>query len=220
MKLFKKICATLILILSFQILMIGAVPADETYAQEADGLVQEGNKFFFYENGQMVRKKWKTIVTDGVKYKYYFGKNGAAYSASKLFDDVYNVKIIKIKKKKYGFDSNSHCVSAGVYVNSRYQLIAFGKGGVYSEKKTKKLRNALKTYSVTGKTSKKLYKQVIKKLGKPVSVERSDSCSPLNSKDSFTDVLLKYRYFEVQLIQNDRTKEYALDNFFQSKEIK
>ena len=90
----------------------------------------------------------------------------------------------------------------------------FGKGGVYNAAKTKKLRNDLKTYYETGKVSKGMYNKVVSLLGKPVLVLKSGSCNPWNDKDSFTDVVMKYKYFEVQLVQNNRTKEYALDNYF------
>lgn len=220
MKIFRKVCVTFVMILTLQSVLPGVISPIAVYAENQEGLVQKGNKYYFYEKGQMVKNVWKTVKTDGEKYTYYFGKDGAAYKASKSYDEVYNVKICKIKKKKYGFDNLSHCVKPGIYVSSSSKLLVFEKGGVYSEKKTKKLRKELKTYWQKKQVSKKIYKQVVKKLGKPLSVKRSDSCSPLNMKDSFTDVLLQYRTFEVQLIQNDRTKAYALDNFFQTKEIK
>lgn len=182
-----------------------------TIAQAQTGLVDAGGTYFFFDaKGAKVRNQWETVLVDGQKFKFYFGKNGAAYKARRLYEDAYNVKLFKIGKKQYGFDNLSHLAAPGNYVNDRYQFVAIGKNGVYNASKTKKLRNTIKP----GKKGKNIYNLVVKTLGKPVSVDRSPSCSPWNEKDSFTDVLLVYPHYEVQLIQNDRTKEYLLDNYF------
>ena len=58
---------------------------------QRQGLVKEKGKYYYYvinKNGQSekVTNKWKTVkVTKKGKiysYRYYFGKNGAAYSGS------------------------------------------------------------------------------------------------------------------------------------------
>ena len=193
-----------------QLVVFGmAVPAS-VHAGTLNGLVKKGKTYYFYKKGKKLKNKWKTCKIDGKKQKLYFGKKGAAYRAGSLYENAYNVKIFKIKNKKYGFDNNGFLVKKGVYVNGSFKILAFKKKGVYDEKKTKKLRSKLKI----GKISKKMYDKVTSVLGKPLSVSRSDSCTPWNDEDSFTDVVLDYGHYDVQLIQNDRTKEYMLDGYF------
>lgn len=209
MKKYGRICLAVLFAMLLLTAAGIAAPASVQAGTPA-GLVKKGNTYYFYHKGKKVKNKWKSVTIDGQKQKLYFGKKGAAYRAGSLFENAYNVKLFKIKKKQYGFDMNSFLVKKGVYVNGSYKIMAFKKNGEYDKKKTKTLRGKLKI----GKISKKMYDTVTSALGKPRSVSRSDSCSPWNEKDSFTDVVLNYGHFEVQLIQNDRTGEYMLDGYF------
>lgn len=70
-----------------------AVQAAEDTAVK-QGLVKSGKKYYYYKNGKKVKKAWVTVKVKKKKYKYYFGKNGAAYTGVK-----------KIKGKIYCFNA-------------------------------------------------------------------------------------------------------------------
>lgn len=69
-------------------------------------LKKENGKLYAYENNKKICNKWRTIK----KYKYYFGKDGAAYQSEKG-DGAHSIKIKKIKEKYYAFDINGHMVT-------------------------------------------------------------------------------------------------------------
>ena len=217
MKRNKSSVLTMCFLLAMSVLFLTG--ARMVSAENAEGLVERGGRYYFCENGSDLLNSWKTLYVGGSSETFYFGADGAAYCAERMEDGSYNVQVFSIQGKRYGFDNAGHLLERGIYVNHHYQLFVFDKKGIYNQKATKKLRKTLKPYSKTGKVSRDFYRLVLKKLGKPLKTVRSNSCSPLNERDSFTDVVLKYRYFEVQLIQNKRTKEYAIDNFFPCKEV-
>ena len=210
MKNLSRTGSRVLIMLLVQIMVLGLLMPASAQADEPNGLVNVNDKYYFYSNGKAVHNKWIKAPVDGVMQKFYFGKSGAACKAGRLYENAYNVKLFRIKGVKYGFDMNSFLVKPGIYVNGAFQLMAFGKNGKYNEAKTKKLRKKLPI----GKISKGMYKKVISTLGKPLSVSFSDSCSPWKSTGSFTDVKMTYNHFEVQLIREDRTKQYMLDGFF------
>ena len=210
MKKFRKICLALMLALTMQAAVVPALPAAQTWAASRKGLVKSGKKYYYYKKGSKIKNKWKKVSVKGVKYRFYFGKNGAAYRAKSLFLNAYNVKLFKIGKKKYGFDNYSHAVAPGIYVDGSSRIYVFEKKGVYSDKKTKALRAALPK----GKISTDMYSRVIAKLGRPKKVTEGNSCSGWNAVDPFTDLSLVYEHFEVQLVRNDKTKAYMLNNYF------
>ncbi len=210
MKKFRKICLALMLALTLQAAVVPALPAAQTWAASRKGLVKSGKKYYYYKKGSKIKNKWKKVSVKGVKYRFYFGKNGAAYRAKSLFLNAYNVKLFKIGKKKYGFDNYSHAVAPGIYVDGSSRIYVFEKKGVYSDKKTKALRAALPK----GKISTDMYSRVIAKLGRPKKVTEGNSCSGWNAVDPFTDLSLVYEHFEVQLVRNDKTKAYMLNNYF------
>ena len=207
MKKFHKICLALMLALTMQAAVVPALPAAQTWAASRKGLVKSGKKYYYYKKGAKIKNKWKKVSVKGVKYRFYFGKNGAAYRAKSLFLNAYNVKLFK---KKYGFDNYSHVVAHGIYVDGSSKIYVFEKKGVYSKKKTKALRAALPK----GQISTDMYNRVIAKLGRPKKVTEANSCSGWNAVDPFTDISLVYSHFEVQLVRNDRTKAYMLNNYF------
>lgn len=209
----RQLWYALMLVVLVAVMTFGVRPRLQVQAARK-GLVKKGSVYSFYQNGKKIKNKWKTVKEDGRKYRFYFGKNGNAYRAGKLYRNAYNVKLFRIGKKQYGFDSNSHLAPSGTFLDGSFRFVAIGRNGIYLEPKTKKLRSGMKTYQETGKVSAQTYDKVVSLLGKPSSVKRSSSCSPWNEQDSFTDVLMVYPHFEVQLIQNDRTGEYALDGYF------
>ena len=210
MKKFRKICLTLMLALTLQAAVVPALPAAQTWAASRKGLVKSGKKYYYYKKGSKIKNKWKKVSVKGVKYRFYFGKDGAAYRAKSLFLNAYNVKLFKIGKKKYGFDNYSHAVAPGIYVDGSSRIYVFEKKGVYSDKKTKTLRAALPK----GKIRTDMYSRVIAKLGRPKKVTEGNSCNGWNAVDPFTDLSLVYEHFEVQLVRNDKTKAYMLNNYF------
>ena len=208
MKRFTKTCfvfALLVLTLAF-----GAFRPVQA-ASKKKGLVKAGGKYYYYVKGKKVKNKWKTLKDGGKKYRFYFGKKGAAYKAPNAYQNACNVKLYKIGKKQYGFDNNSHLASPGIYVTYDFQVVVIGKKGVYDAKKTKSIRKKL---NLGHKMDKTIYKTVTDIFGKPLSTFTTDSCDPWNETDSFTDVILEYKNLEVQLIQNDRTKAYGLNGVF------
>lgn len=75
------------------------------------GLVQVGTKYVYYKDGKKIRNRWKTI--QGVKY--YFGKDGYAYTGGK-----------KIGDKIYVFDKDGK-----LYRPSKPSVIKYGKNLYY-----------------------------------------------------------------------------------------
>ena len=55
--------------------------------------------YYFYENGKMVKKAWKTVKTAKETSKYYFGKNG---------------KAIRADFAEYSFDESHHYVKTKI----------------------------------------------------------------------------------------------------------
>lgn len=69
-----------------------------------------------------IKNKWKNVKDAKTKktYRYYFGKDGAAYAGSK---DMFGRKKLAVKKiggKQYGFDTNARMIKgvAASYLNS------------------------------------------------------------------------------------------------------
>ena len=210
MKKFRKICLMLMLVMTMQAAVGPALPAAQTWAAARKGLVKSGKKYYYYQKGVKIKNKWKNVSVNGEKHRFYFGKNGAAYCAKNLFLNAYNVKLFKIGKKKYGFDNYSHVVAPGIYVDGSSRIYVFEKKGAYSDKKTKELRTALPK----GQISTDMYSRVIAQLGQPKKITEGLSCSGWNAEDPFTDLSLVYEHFEIQLVRNDKTKEYMLNNYF------
>lgn len=180
------------------------------FAAVKKGLVKKGGKYYYYKSGKMVRNTWKTVK----KNRYYFGKNGAAYKAAKPFDGTYNVKICKIKGKKYGFDAKSHLVAEGTYVDDRSRIWVFTGKGRLDDAKTAELRSMFPADQI----SADLYDRVITAFGEPATpVEYAQSCGGWNQDDSFKDVIITYKYFQVQLILNETAKTYKFTGFFSVK---
>ena len=155
--------------------------ADTTQSGQATvkkGLVKEKGKYYFYEvkeDGTSVRikNKWKNVKDAKTKktYRYYFGKDGAAYAGSK---DMFGRKKLAVKKiggKQYGFDTNARMIKgvAASYLDSGEKLYAFNsKTGVYDVAKTKKIRKAY-GYEKKAAPLKKL-------LGKPKKIQKTPIC--------------------------------------------
>lgn len=139
------------------------------------GLVKEKGKYYYYvlnEEGQpeKVTNKWKTIkITKNGKtstYKYYFGKDGAAYAGSVKIG-VKTPAVKKVGTKYYGFDVYARMLKGTYVINDKFYVLN-SKTGVYDSTKSKKLRKA---YSNTQNAS-----QLKKLLGKPEKTKSASSC--------------------------------------------
>ena len=73
-----------------------------------------GKRYGYDENNQKVTMTWG-VTSSG--FRYYFGKNGAAYQADKDTVGKYGILIKKIDKVYYGFDVSGHTVK-GIRVGS------------------------------------------------------------------------------------------------------
>ena len=194
---------------------IACMEAGSVHAAEKNGLVTKASgSIYYYQKGKLLKNAWKTITIKKKKYKYYFGKNGSAYKAPANLFGFYNVKVFKIGKAKYGFDTEGHLVAKGIYVDDSSKIWVFTSSGKYNDKTTKTLRKKFRPFDVTHKVSKDLLKQVRKYFGKPKRSEYSNSCKPWNHTDQFEDLKLIYSHYEVQLVHNKTTGEYALNGFF------
>ena len=82
---------------------IACMGAGSVHAAEKNGLVTKASgSIYYYQKGKLLKNAWKTVTIKKKKYKYYFGKNGAAYKAPANLFGFYNVKVFKIGKAKYG----------------------------------------------------------------------------------------------------------------------
>lgn len=183
---------------------------------EKDGLVKTGVEddyvkaydYSWYQNGKKLVNAWKSVKQGGKKYKFYFGKNGIAIRAKATYDKSYNVKVVKIGRKKYGFDADSHLVAKGIYVDSKSMIWVFKKNGVYDQSSTQKLRKAFQK-GAAGQSAD-LYERTKKQFGKPVKEETLPTCFEWGTCTK----RLVYRYFEVQLAYDENLREYRLIDFF------
>lgn len=176
-----KIILTVFCLLFVSVYAVSVNAADTTQFGQATvkkGLVKEKGKYYFYEvkeDGTSVRikNKWKNVKDAKTKktYRYYFGKDGAAYAGSK---DMFGRKKLAVKKiggKQYGFDTNARMIKgvAASYLDSGEKLYAFNsKTGVYDVAKTKKIRKAY-GYEKKAAPLKKL-------LGKPKKIQKTPIC--------------------------------------------
>lgn len=176
MKKSKKIFAVVLcLLLMLTPLASIAVPTTVQAAAKTT-LKQKDGEIFAYENGKKVSSQWRTIG----KYKYYFGKDGAAYQADRSMGGKHCIVIKTINKKKYAFDISGHMVTgARVGSTSLYgmpKLFYFNtKTGAYDASKTAKYRKAATTSTFKKSNSAATIKKLLGK-AKKVSVNKGTSC--------------------------------------------
>lgn len=165
MKKWKYILAAIFCLLCVQVPMISEGTAVQVEAATVKkGLKKEGTKYYYYENNQKVTNTWKSVskTVNGKKvtYRYYFGKDGAAYAGKKGAP-----AIKKISGAYYAFDSMGRMLkgtylTSGVYrtfSSSTGQMTGLMKEGsnYYYYKGTKKAVNAfvnVKFKNSSGKT--------------------------------------------------------------------
>ena len=122
-----------------------------------------GNRYGYDKNNKKVTQQWGVTASG---YRYYFGKNGAAYSGSVKLG-VKTPAVKKIGTKYYGFDTNARMLK-GIYVINDKFYVFNSKTGVYDSAKSSKLRKAY-GYEKKAATLKKL-------LGKPKKTEKLTGC--------------------------------------------
>ena len=121
-----------------------------------------GKRYGYDENNQKVTQQWG-VTAKG--FRYYFGKNGAAYQADQDMVGKYGILMKKINGKYYGFDVSGHTVK-GIRVGSvsMYEipkLYYFNpKTGAVDKKKTSLYRK----YAATSTLAKQNNASKIKKV--------------------------------------------------------
>ena len=162
----KKTKRFLAVVLCMLLMLTPLAVVAETVTVQAAGpqtvkvkLDKKTGKRYGYENNQKVTQQWG-VTAKG--FRYYFGKNGAAYQADQDMVGKYGILMKKINGKYYGFDVSGHTVK-GIRVGSvsMYEipkLYYFNpKTGAVDKKKTslyRKQNNASKIKKILGKYKK------------------------------------------------------------------
>jgi|GEM_PF-1227545 len=187
-------------LLALLTLVPASVRAQAATAGAQSGLTEEDGDFYYYKKGKAVHSKWITVSTEDGKKRMYFGSDGKAYRAEKEPGYAFNLKVFKIGKARYGFDTNGYMVK-GVCRSGGLdgQLYAFSKKGKYNAALTKKVRAAAKK----GKSFPKLRKLI----GKPLSTEKTTLCV-----EGFpAAVICTYESFTVTVLSSRKTV-YQIDS--------
>ena len=169
----------------------------------------KGSFYYFNSKGVVLKNKWKKLPSDGKKYWFYFGKDGAAYKAKASTFEV-TFKTYKIDGKTYGFDASSHRVT-GLWATGKGKAFYFNSKGVYNAAKTKSIRALTKS----GKKSKTLLAQVKKACGKPKKTETAQSCNFFDAADhEYKDYRLFYSHVTVEMTKDVTTGMFKMNGIF------
>jgi hypothetical protein len=204
MKKVRMCIAALVLGMCLQAPAAAVMGAPKAEAAEKSGLVKSKKKYFYYKKGKKVKNKWVSVKIKGKKQKYYFGKNGAAYTGVK-----------KVKGKIYCFNAKGQMQKNTWYKKAYYlgnngaaytgirvidgMLYGFGANGKLDAEKTKLLQE----YGKQGADAAAL-KAVI---GDPVSADYAASCMTYEGQsgedgiwtyDGFT--IFTFRYGEKEIV--------------------
>ena len=158
-----------------------------------------GKRYGYDENNQKVTQQWG-VTAKG--FRYYFGKNGAAYQADQDMVGKYGILMKKINGKYYGFDVSGHTVK-GIRVGSvsMYEipkLYYFNpKTGAVDKKKTSLYRK----YAATSTLAKQNNASKIKKVRgkyKKCTISKGNTCMlDGNGKD----VTYTYDYVQLNVVR-------------------
>lgn len=152
-----------------------SVQVDETQtlseaAKVKNGPYYEKGKWYYYKNGVKQKNTWKTIKRSGKYYKYYFGKDGAAYVGKKVNGEkVY--KVARINGSYYGFDLSGRMLKGTYVINGKFYVFS-SKDGKMNRTVSAKIRNACK-YGKSTATLKKLLTNIGQK---PTRTVTADGC--------------------------------------------
>ena len=158
-----------------------------------------GKRYGYDENNQKVTQQWG-VTAKG--FRYYFGKNGAAYQADQDIVGKYGILMKKINGKYYGFDVSGHTVK-GIRVGSvsMYEvpkLYYFNpKTGAVDKKKTSLYRKYAATSTLGKLNNASKIKKVLGKY-KKCTVSKSNTCMlDGNGKD----VTYTYDYVQLNVVR-------------------
>ncbi len=163
------------------------------------GLAKENGKYYYYTGTKKAVNVFKTVKIKSsgkvYSYKYYFGKDGAAYQGKK---DMFGTAVPAVKKigsYYYGFNTSARMITGTYVINDKFY--AFASNGRLDRTKTNKLRAASKE-KANAATLRKL-------LGKPQKTQYYSSCY-----GDGKDLLLTYPHFYVSLFKDKKGKEIVL----------
>ena len=158
-----------------------------------------GKRYGYDENNQKVTQQWG-VTAKG--FRYYFGKNGAAYQADQDMVGKYGILMKKINGKYYGFDVSGHTVK-GIRVGSvsMYEvpkLYYFNpKTGAVDKKKTSLYRKYAATSTLAKQNNASKIKKVLGKY-KKCTISKSNTCMlDGNGKD----VTYTYVYEQLNVVR-------------------
>ena len=145
------------------------------------------------------KKQWG-VTAKG--FRYYFGKNGAAYQADQDMVGKYGILMKKINGKYYGFDVSGHTVK-GIRVGSvsMYEipkLYYFNpKTGAVDKKKTSLYRKYAATSTMAKRNNASKIKKVLGKY-KKCTISKGNTCMlDGNGKD----VTYTYDYVQLNVVR-------------------
>ena len=151
-----------------------------------------GKRYGYDENNQKVTQQWG-VTAKG--FRYYFGKNGAAYQADQDMVGKYGILMKKINGKYYGFDVSGHTVK-GIRVGSvsMYEvpkLYYFNpKTGAVDKKKTSLYRKYAATSTLAKQNHASKIKKVLRKY-KKCTISKGNTCM-LDGNGSITGGSIMY----------------------------
>ena len=158
-----------------------------------------GKRYGYDENNQKVTQQWG-VTAKG--FRYYFGKNGAAYQADQDMVGKYGILMKKINGKYYGFDVSGHTVK-GIRVGSvsMYEipkLYYFNpKTGAVDKKKTSLYRKYAATSTLAKQNNASKIKKVLGKY-KKCTISKGTTCMlDGNGKD----VTYTYDYVQLNVVR-------------------
>ena len=158
-----------------------------------------GKRYGYDENNQKVTQQWG-VTAKG--FRYYFGKNGAAYQADQDMVGKYGILMKKINGKYYGFDVSGHTVK-GIRVGSvsMYEvpkLYYFNpKTGAVDKKKTSLYRKYAATSTLAKQNNASKIKKVLEKY-KKCTISKGNTCMlDGNGKD----VTYTYDYVQLNVVR-------------------
>ena len=137
-----------------------------------------GKRYGYDENNQKVTQQWG-VTAKG--FRYYFGKNGAAYQADQDMVGKYGILMKKINGKYYGFDVSGHTV----------------KGIPVDKKKTSLYRKYAATSTLAKQNNASKIKKVLGKY-KKCTISKGNTCMlDGNGKD----VTYTYDYVQLNVVR-------------------
>ena len=158
-----------------------------------------GKRYGYDENNQKVTQQWG-VTAKG--FRYYFGKNGAAYQADQDMVGKYGILMKKIDGKYYGFDVSGHTVK-GIRVGSVSiyeipKLYYFNpKTGAVDKKKTSLYRKYAATSTLAKQNNASKIKKVLVKYKKCTIIKGNTCMLDGNGKD----VTYTYDYVQLNVVR-------------------